>query len=152
MDGVHHPRFARKPCPRPQQPFQLAALAQILVAAQRGDHLLTDLPTVTATFNDLEIGASAGGLLAEIHWRLLCGEHKIAAESASINTNKHKTWHYTFAQPAPRHQQLQGLTPNRPSQLLKISLGLPESPSRSPSGRPGAAVQAASRSIDCQNR
>src|ERR1700694_3294494 len=123
MDGVHHPRFARKPCPRPQQPFQLAALAQILVAAQRGDHLLTDLPTVTATFNDLEIGASAGGLLAEIHWRLLCGEHKIAAESASININKHETWHYTFAQPTPRHQQLQGLTPNRPSQLSKISLG-----------------------------
>jgi hypothetical protein len=30
--------------------------------AQRGDHLLTDLPTLTATFNDLEIGASAGGL------------------------------------------------------------------------------------------
>src|ERR1700751_1784567 len=84
MDGVDHHRFARKPCPRPQQPFQLAALAQILVAAQRGDHLLTDLPTVTATFNDLEIGTSAGGLLAEIHWRLLSGKHKIAAESASI--------------------------------------------------------------------
>jgi hypothetical protein len=99
----------------------LAALAQIFVAAQRGDHLLTDLPTVTATFNDLEIGTSAGGLLAEIHWRLLCGEHKITAESASINTNKHETWHYTLARPAPRHQQLQGLTPNRPSQLSKIS-------------------------------
>jgi hypothetical protein len=36
----------------------------------------------------------------------------------------HETWHYVFAQPAPRHQQLQGLTPNRPSQLSKISLEL----------------------------
>jgi hypothetical protein len=62
MDGVDHHRFAGKPRPRPQQPFQLAALAQILIAAQRGDHLLTDLPTVTATFNDLEMGASPGGL------------------------------------------------------------------------------------------
>src|SRR5579864_1800806 len=101
MDGVDHHRFAGKPCPRPQQPFQLAALAQILIAAQRGDHLLTDLPTVTATFNDLEIGASARGLLAEIHRRILCGEHKIAGESASINMNKHKTWHYVFAQTHP---------------------------------------------------
>src|ERR1700719_397075 len=126
MDGVDHHRFTGKPRPRPQQPFQLAALAQILIAAQRGDHLLTDLPAVAATFNDLEIGASAGGLLAEIHRRVLCGEHKIAAESASINTKKHKTWHYTFAQPAPRHQQLQGLTPNRPSQLSKISQKLPQ--------------------------
>jgi hypothetical protein len=29
------------------------------VFVRSGDHLLTDLPTVTATFNDLEIGASA---------------------------------------------------------------------------------------------
>jgi hypothetical protein len=60
------------------RPIENAASAQILIAAQRGDHLLTDLPTVTATFNDLDMGTSAGGLLSEIHWRLLCGEHKIA--------------------------------------------------------------------------
>jgi hypothetical protein len=45
---------------RPQQPFQLAALAQFLVAAERGDHLLTDLRAVAPALDDLEIGASAG--------------------------------------------------------------------------------------------
>jgi hypothetical protein len=106
MDGVDHHRLGGKPCARTQQPFQLTALAQIVVAAQRGDHLLTNLRAVTAAFNDLQIGASAGGLLAEIHRRLPCGEHRIASQSASININQHKTWHYILAQLVPRHQQL----------------------------------------------
>jgi hypothetical protein len=45
------------------------AVAQILDAAQRGDHLLTHLRAVAAAFDNLEIGAPARGFLAEIHAR-----------------------------------------------------------------------------------
>src|SRR6187397_2094673 len=55
----------------------------------------------------VEIGATAGSLLAEIHQWLPCGEHRIAPESASININQEKTWHYISERSAPRHQQLQ---------------------------------------------
>jgi hypothetical protein len=37
----------------------LPAVAQIIDAAQRGDHLLTNLRAVAATFGNLEIGAPA---------------------------------------------------------------------------------------------
>ena len=63
MDGVHHHRLGGKPRARAQQLFQLTALAQIVVAAQRGDHLLTDLRAVAPALDDLRIGAPRRGLL-----------------------------------------------------------------------------------------
>ena len=45
----------------PKQPLQSPAVAQILDAAQRGDHLLTHLRAVAAAFDNLEIGATVRG-------------------------------------------------------------------------------------------
>jgi len=47
----------------------LAAVAQILDAAERSDHLLAHLRAVAAAFYDLEVGSAARGLFAEIHAR-----------------------------------------------------------------------------------
>ena len=68
-EGVDDDGFRGEARARPQQSLQLAAVAQILDAAQRGDHLLTHLRAVAAAFDDLEIGATARGFLAEIHAR-----------------------------------------------------------------------------------
>ncbi len=54
-----------------QKPFQLSALAQILNTPERGDHLLADLRAFAAAFDDLQIGTTARGLLAEVHGRLV---------------------------------------------------------------------------------
>ena len=81
-DGVDDNGFRGEACARPQQPLQLPALAQILDAAERRDHLLAHLRAAAAAFDDLEIGAAARGLLAEIHVaepyrRLIRGAHII---------------------------------------------------------------------------
>ena len=52
---------------RAQQALQLAALAQILDAPKRCNDLLAHGLAFTAAFDDLEVGAAAGGFLAEIH-------------------------------------------------------------------------------------
>jgi hypothetical protein len=67
--SVDHNGLGGEAGARPQQPLQLTAVAQILEAPQRGDHLLTHLRAVATTFDDLKIGATARGLLAEIHVR-----------------------------------------------------------------------------------
>ena len=59
--------FRREAPARPEQSLQLTAVAQILDAAERGDHLLAHLRAVAAAFDDLEVGAAARALLAEIH-------------------------------------------------------------------------------------
>jgi len=53
--------------PGAEQPVQLPALLQILDPSERGDHLLADRRAFAPAFDDLQIGAAAGGLLAEIH-------------------------------------------------------------------------------------
>lgn len=68
-DGVDDDGFRGKARARPKQPLQLTAVAQILDAAERGDHLLAHLRAVAAAFDDLEVSAAARGLLAEIHAR-----------------------------------------------------------------------------------
>src|SRR5665811_1515821 len=62
-----------------QKPLQLSTLAQLLDTPERGDHLLTDLRAVAVAFDDLQIGATAGGFLAEVHGRLISSQHMIAA-------------------------------------------------------------------------
>ena len=46
-------------------------LVQIFDTPERGDHLLADLRAFAPAFNDLEIGTTARGLLAEVHGRLI---------------------------------------------------------------------------------
>ena len=85
--------FAAKRAPDREQPLQLAAVAQILDAAERGDNLLTHLRAVAAAFDDLEIGATARGLLAEIHARnrpvdSFRGAHMICTDRQLVNDIK----------------------------------------------------------------
>ena len=68
-EGVDDDGFRGEARARPQQSLQLPAVAQILDAAERGDNLLAHLRAVAAAFDDLEVGAAARGLLAEIHAR-----------------------------------------------------------------------------------
>src|ERR1039458_9308887 len=58
-DGVDDNGLRREARARPQQSLQLPAVAQILNASERGDHLLAYLRTVAAAFDDLGIGAPA---------------------------------------------------------------------------------------------
>ena len=60
-------------------------LTQVLDTPEGGDHLLADLCTFAAAFDDLEIGATAGGLLAEVHGRLIPSQHMISFCACIIN-------------------------------------------------------------------
>src|ERR1700723_1148021 len=66
-DGFQPDRLVGEARPRPQQPLQLPALAQLVEAAERGDYLLAHRRPVAPALDDLQVGAAAGGLLAEIH-------------------------------------------------------------------------------------
>jgi hypothetical protein len=52
---------------RSQQSLQLPALAENVEAAERGDHLLAHRSAFAPALDDLEVGAAAGGFLAEVH-------------------------------------------------------------------------------------
>jgi hypothetical protein len=77
VEGGDHDCLRGEARARSQQPLQLSALIQVLDTPERGDHLLADLQAFTAAFDDLEIGAAAGGLLAEGHGRLISSQHMI---------------------------------------------------------------------------
>jgi hypothetical protein len=92
-DSVDNDGFGGEARARTQQPLQLPALAQILDAAERGDHLLAHCSPFAAALDDLEIGAAAGGLLTEIHgaepWRRLnWGAHTIQQDTHKVNNNQ----------------------------------------------------------------
>ena len=111
---------------RTQQPLQLPAFTQILDAAERGDDLLAHRRAFAPAFDDLEIGAAAGGLLAEIHgaepWgRLMRGPHIIRYQHQASQTKPTTTWHYIFAKLAIRSNNINDLPPAPGSQVLKIS-------------------------------
>src|SRR5271157_27936 len=82
---------------------------------------------LATAFNDLEIGATAGGLLAEVHgaepWeRLMRGPHIISKKHRASQTKSKTTWHYIFAKSTPRSNNINDLPPVSGSQVLKISL------------------------------
>ena len=73
-----------------QRPLQLAALAQVLDAAEGGDHLLAHSGAFATAFDDLEIGAAARGFLTEIHGagpreQLATGAHTIPWSANKVN-------------------------------------------------------------------
>ena len=68
---------------RAQQALQLAALAQIPDAPKRCNDLLAHGLAFTAAFDDLEVGAAAGGFLAEIHG---------AGSVEPLNQGAHTIW------------------------------------------------------------
>ena len=104
-DGVDDNGFRGEACARSQQPLQLPALAQLLDAAKRRDHLLAHLRALATAFDDLEIGAAARGLLAEIHVaepsrRLIRGAHIIGACTFQVN-KKRRTRGTTLSRESP---------------------------------------------------
>src|SRR5271169_2419409 len=106
-DGVDDNGFRGEACARSQQPLQLPALAQILDAAERRDHLLAHLRALAAAFDDLEIGAAARGLLAEIHVaepyrRLVRGAHIIGDRILQVKHKQSKRG-TTLSRKSPLH-------------------------------------------------
>ena len=100
---------------RSQQPLQLPALAQILDAAEGGDHLLADLRAVAAAFDDLEVGAPARGLLAKVHDAAPCAEsnrgpHIIVAVVSKIKPSLRKRGTTFSRQPPARFNDINGLS------------------------------------------
>src|SRR5450756_2155857 len=84
VDRVDDNRLCSKARAGSQKSFQLSALAQVLDTPERGDHLLADLRTFAAAFDDLQIGTTAGGFLAEVHGRLISSQHMIATYATII--------------------------------------------------------------------
>src|SRR5665811_2588134 len=84
VDRVHDDRLGGKARTGSQKPFQLSALAQILDTPERGDHLLADLRAFAAALDDLQIGTTARGFLAEVHGQLISSQHMIAVCATSI--------------------------------------------------------------------
>jgi hypothetical protein len=99
----------------------LPALAQVFDAPERGDHLLADLRAFTAAFDDLEIGATAGGLLAEVHGRLIPSQHMISAYATIIKRFATKRGTTLLRNPTSVSCNINDLQPTPTLQLLKIS-------------------------------
>jgi hypothetical protein len=74
----HNQRALCEARSRAHQPLQLAARLEGIQSAQGSDHPLADLAADPPALGDLEIDASAGDLLAEIHARLLWRAHNRA--------------------------------------------------------------------------
>ena len=64
---IKHDRLLGKAGSRAQEPLQLPALLEILDAPERRDHLLAYRRALAPALDDLQIGAAARSLLAEIH-------------------------------------------------------------------------------------
>jgi hypothetical protein len=121
VEGVDHDRLSGEARARSQKPFQLPALAQILDAPERGDHLLADLRAFTAAFDDLEIGATAGGLLAKVHARLIPSQHMISSYVIFIKRFATKRGTTLLQNPTFVSCNINDLQPTPTLQLLKIS-------------------------------
>ncbi len=94
-DGVDDNGFGGEAGARAQQALQLPALAQILDPSERGDDLLAHRGAFATAFDDLEIGAAAGGSLTEIHGadpreRLIVGAHTIPWSANKVNRNQRR--------------------------------------------------------------
>ena len=83
--GAEHHGLGRKARTRTQQPFQLPTRLQILVAAERGNHLLANLITFAPALDDLEIGAPGRGLAAKVHIGSMCWCAQSRDSIAKIN-------------------------------------------------------------------
>src|SRR6516164_8683332 len=87
----------RQPAPIAEILSQDAPLPNFPATLGLHHHLLTDARALAPGVDDLEVGAPAGGLLAEVH-----GATRLVARTASqigklkINHNRRRAWHYVF--------------------------------------------------------
>src|ERR1700677_1760395 len=101
-DGAHDDGLVGEARARPQQPLQLPALAQIVQATERGDDLLAHRPVLATVLDNLEIGATAGGLLAEKHGAEPRGDSFVAhTKSTGAPDKSIEIWDYV----APRFRE-----------------------------------------------
>src|SRR5574337_1601864 len=133
VEGVEHDGLVGEPRPRAQQPLQLSARLQVLDPPERGDHLLADRRAIAPALDDLQIGAAARGLLAEIHGGKPAADSMPVRTDSVTNTEKSskiaKLRGTTF--PCPRtlaHNHIKALHPCGVRQLSKISLVLSRRP------------------------
>jgi hypothetical protein len=124
-DRIDDNGFGGKARARTQQALQLPALAQILDASERCDDLLAHGLAFATAFDDLEIGAAAGGFLAEIHGggpgATQTGCAHDPARCLQSQHNSVKTWHYIFARLPARANNINDLQSGWRLPLLKIS-------------------------------
>jgi hypothetical protein len=67
VERIEHDGLLGEARARAQEPLQLPALLQILDPPERRDHLLAHRSALAPALDDLQIGATTRGLLAEIH-------------------------------------------------------------------------------------
>ena len=127
VERVEHDRLVGEARARAQKPLQPAVLLQILDPPERGDHLLAHRGALASAFDNLQIGAAAGGLLAEIHSREGDIESVLVRTISACNPKestkilaKRGTTFSQFVPFAPNH--IKGLRSARMPQVLKISL------------------------------
>src|SRR5271166_4123078 len=91
VERVEHNRLVGEARPRAQQALQLPALPQILDPPERRDHLLAHRGALAQALDDLQIGATAGGLLAEIHGGEPGADSNLARTLSACSPNKSTT-------------------------------------------------------------
>src|SRR5450830_1224250 len=125
VDRIDDDRLGGEARAGSKKPFQLSARAQILDTPQRGDHLLADLRAVAVAFDDLQIGATAGGFLAEVHARLVSKSAHDRSMRHVIQAKSAMTWHYICAKPNPRLLKYQLLTAHTHAATVEDQLQCP---------------------------
>ena len=126
VERIEHNGLLGEARPRAQQPLQLPALLQILDPPERRDHLLAHRAALAPALDDLQIGAAAGSLLAEIHGGEPGGESILVRTASArnppkIKANLRNTWHYNIAPLPIASNHINGLRLTRIRQLSKIS-------------------------------
>jgi hypothetical protein len=129
VERIEHDRLLGETCPRTQQPLQLPALLQILDPPERRDHLLAHRGALAPALDDLQIGATAGGLLAEIHGGEPGPDSILVRTVSACSPNKStaiKAKRGTTISPSPPSatNHINGLRHTPMRQLSKISLKL----------------------------
>ena len=126
VERIKHDRLLGEARSRAQKPLQLPALPQILDPPERRDHLLAHRGALAPALDDLKIGATAGGLLAEIHGgkpddnSILVRTLSAPARTKSTETSARRGT--TFSRPLPvTRNPINTLRRARMLQLSKIS-------------------------------
>src|SRR5271166_2770949 len=137
VERIEQDRSVREARPRAQKPLQLPALLQILDPPERRDPLLAHRGALAPALDDLQIGATAGGLLAEIHGGEPGADSILVRTLSACSPNKSTTIKAkrgtTISRSlpiAPNH--INGLRRTPMRQLSKISLRFATSDTRRP--------------------
>src|SRR6202021_689848 len=123
-DGANDDGLVGEARARPQQSLQLPALAQLFQATERGDDLLAHRPVLATVLDNLEIGATAGGLLSKKHGaeprrRLISWPTQNRLSFQQSQAQYVITWHHAFAKAPPRCQSYQRSAPRTPVETVE---------------------------------